>query len=102
MTALDEKEARLVRRAVLQLNAQAWGVAFGLLFGLGLFVATVVLVMKGGQQVGTHLGLLSAYLPGYRVTIGGAFLGFIYLFVIGYAFGRLVGVVYNWIAKPAP
>jgi hypothetical protein len=95
MGELDPKEARMVQRAVLHLNAQAWGISFGLLCGLGLFIATVVLVLKGGPDVGAHLGLLSAYLPGYRVTILGAFLGFVYFFVIGYALGRLIGVVYN-------
>ena len=100
MSELDPQEARMVRRAVLHLNAQAWGISFGLLFGLGLFVATIVLVLKGGENVGAHLGLLSAYLPGYRVTTGGAFLGFVYLFVIGYAIGRLIGVVYTWVAGP--
>jgi hypothetical protein len=71
-----------------------------MLLGLGLFIATVVLVLKGGQNVGEHLALLSVYFPGYRVTWVGAFLGFIYAFVIGYALGRVVGTVYNWVAFP--
>jgi hypothetical protein len=82
----------------MRLNAQAWGIAFGFLFGIGLFLATIVLVVKGGENVGQHLGLLSVYLPGYRVTVAGAFLGFAYMFVIGYALGRLIGVVYNRLA----
>lgn len=97
---LDKKDVREVQRVVLHLNAQAWGISFGLLCGLGLFIATAVLVLKGGPDVGAHLGLLSAYLPGYRVTMGGAFLGFVYFFVVGYALGRLIGVVYNWGAGP--
>ncbi len=100
MTPLSTDEERLVRRAVLRLNAQAWGVAFGLLLGLGLFIATVVLVIKGGPNVGAHLRLLSVYFPGYRVTWAGAFLGFGYSFVLGYALGRIVGTVYNGIALP--
>ena len=74
--------------------------SFGLLSGLGLFVATMVLVLRGGEHVGQHLALLSVYLPGYSVSVGGAFIGFIYLFVIGYALGRLIGLVYNAIAQP--
>lgn len=97
-TTLDPEERQAMRRAVLRLNAQAWGVTFGLLFGLGLFVATILLVLKGGENVGAHLGLLANYFPGYRVTTGGAFLGFVYSFVLGYIFGRLVGVVYNGVA----
>lgn len=100
MARLTPEETRAIRRATVRLNAQAWGVSFGLLCGLGLFLATIFLVLKGGEHVGQHLGLLSTYLPGYRVTMGGAFLGFVYLFVIGYALGRLIGLVYNRIASP--
>jgi len=38
---------------------------------------------------------LSVFLPGYSVSVPGAFIGFVYAFVIGYALGRLVGAVYN-------
>lgn len=84
---------------LLRLNAGAWGIAIGLLFGVGLFLATTVLILKGGPRVGAHLSLIGAYLPGYRVTWGGAFIGFVYLFVIGYAIGRLIGGVYNALAR---
>jgi hypothetical protein len=84
---------------LLKLNARAWGIAVGLLMGLGLFLATIILLMKGGAAVGPHLGLLGQLLPGYRVTVGGAFIGFAYLFVIGYAIGRIIGSVYNAFAR---
>lgn len=84
---------------LLKLNARAWGIAVGMLFGTGLFIATVFLVVKGGQTVGAHLSLLGQYLPGYSVTWGGAFIGFVYLFVIGYAVGRLIGGVYNALVR---
>ena len=84
---------------LLRLNARAWGIAVGLLFGLAIFLATIVLVMKGGKTVGPHLALLGQYLPGYRVTLLGAFVGFVYLFVIGYGVGRIIGAVYNALAR---
>lgn len=84
---------------LLRLNARAWGIAVGLLFGLAIFLATIVLVMKGGKTVGPHLALLGQYLPGYRVTVPGAFIGFVYLFVIGYGVGRIIGAVYNALAR---
>ena len=98
MAQLTPEETRDLRRAVRRLNAQAWGVSFGVLFGTVLFVATMVLVLKGGDNVGQHLGLLAVYFPGYRVNIGGAFLGFVYGFVLGYALGRVIGYVYNLVA----
>ena len=100
MARLSPEEIRAVRREVLRLNAQAWGLSFGLLGGLGLFVSTMILVLRGGESVGRHLGLLAVYLPGYRVTVAGAFIGFVYLFVIGYAVGRGIGTIYNAIALP--
>jgi hypothetical protein len=100
MTRLDPEEARTVQLEVARLNAKAWGLAFGLLGGLGLFVSTMILVIKGGETVGRHLSLLSVYLPGYRVTVLGAFIGFVYLFVIGFAVGRVFGAIYNIIARP--
>jgi hypothetical protein len=102
MTDLTPAEQRELRRVTLRLNAQAWGVSFGLLLGTGLFLATIVLVLKGGPDVGAHLSLLANYFPGYRVTVTGAFLGFIYAFVIGYALGRIVGAVYNKVAQLRP
>ena len=81
---------------MLRLNAKAWGIATGLLAALSLFFATVFLVVKGGEHVGQHLALLAVYLPGYSVSIAGACVGFIYMFVIGYALGRMIGWIYNY------
>jgi hypothetical protein len=100
MALISTEDAHIVERATLHLNGQAWGVAFGMLGGLALFVATIVLVIKGGPDVGQHLKLLSAFFPGYRVSWVGAFIGFIYVFVVCYALGRLIGVVYNYVATP--
>jgi hypothetical protein len=88
-----------VRNTLLKLNSRAWGIALGLLFGVGLFLATILLVVRGGHEVGPHLNLLGMFLPGYRVSVAGAFIGFAYLFVIGYAIGRLIGSVYNAMAR---
>lgn len=88
-----------VKTTLLRLNARAWGIAIGLLFGTALFLVTIVLVIRGGPQVGPHLGMLWVFFPGYRVTVGGAFIGFAYAFVIGYAVGRLIGSVYNALAR---
>lgn len=93
MDRIQEEEE--VRRVLLRLNTQAWGTAFGSIFGLGLFIATILLVLRGGEHVGAHLGLLAVYFPGYRVSVLGSLVGFVYGFVVGYALGRLIGLVYN-------
>ena len=86
--------------AFAKLNARAWGLAFGLTAGLGLLAATWILVLRGGQTVGPHLGLLANYFPGYSVTLLGGVVGFVYAFVVGYALGRLVGTMYNKLVPP--
>lgn len=92
---MDKTEADTIHEAMLRLNARAWGIAFGLLLGGGLFIATNILVLKGGPNVGQHLQLLAVFFPGYRVTFLGSLVGFVYAFVLGYALGRLIGMVYN-------
>jgi hypothetical protein len=84
---------------LLKLNARAWGIAVGLLLGLGIFLATAFLLIMGGPNIGPHLGLIGQYLPGYSVTWPGAFVGFVYFFVIGYAVGRIIGGVYNALVR---
>jgi hypothetical protein len=87
------------RYALQSLNARAWGITVGLCAGLGLFLATNFLILRGGDNVGQHLALLGVFLPGYRVTFLGSLVGFVYLFVLGYGVGRVVGAVYNALAR---
>ena len=87
-----------VQASLLRLNARAWGISMGLLLGSGLFLATMFLVIRGGSNVGQRLGLLRIFFPGYSVTVLGAFVGFIYAFVLGYGLGRIIGSVYNRLA----
>ncbi len=87
-----------IRLAVARLNARAWGIAGGLVLGLGIFLATNILILEGapeGQPVGPTLGLLRYFFPGYSVTFVGSLIGFVYCFVVGYAVGRVVGSLYN-------
>lgn len=93
------EEQQALNKAIRQIHEQGWGIAFGLVLGLTLVVATNVLVIKGGDVVGPHLGLLSVYLPGYRVTFVGSLIGFVYAFVGGYALGRVIATVYNWMTS---
>ena len=89
----------VLEQAIHRMNARAWGIAMGLVLGLGLLIATNVLFIKGGPDVGQHLSLLANYFPGYSVTFVGSLIGFVYAFVIGYAVGRLIGTVYNAVAN---
>jgi len=92
---VGDRELRQVRKSLQRMHEQGWGLSCGFLLGLGLFIATNVLVVKGGEVVGPHLSLLGIFFPGYSVTFIGSLIGFVYAFVVGYGFGRTVSLVYN-------
>jgi hypothetical protein len=67
--------------------------------GLGLFVATNWLIIKGGEVVGPHLALLGQFLPGYEVTFLGSVIGLAYGLVVGFVLGYGVSALYNHLAR---
>ena len=83
------------RIRVLRLDAMAQAVSAGVLLGLGIFVATNWLVLKGGEVVGPNLALLAQFCPGYRVTFLGSVIGFAYGLVYGGVAGYAVSTLYN-------
>ncbi len=94
-----------LRRAVARLNARAWGITGGVVAGIGLFAATLILVIKGapsGTPVGPHLAQLRYFFPGYSVSYLGSVVGFVYAFVLGYFVGRGVGAIYNKLVEGFP
>jgi hypothetical protein len=81
----------------MRLDAIIHGIVFGLLIGLGVFVATNWLVIKGGVTVGPHLDLLGQFFIGYQVTFLGSLIGFAYGFFCGFVIGYFVARVYNFL-----
>jgi hypothetical protein len=82
----------------LHLSAAVQGMVTGLVAGLGVFIATNWLLLKGGDIVGPHLALLGQFFIGYRVSFVGSLIGFAYAFVAGYIVGYGVAWMYNHIA----
>ncbi len=80
---------------ILRLNAKMLGLVIGILLGLAIFIMTNWLVIKGGDSVGPHLGLLSQFFIGYRVSFLGSIIGFAYGFAVGTLSGSLIGWIYN-------
>ena len=83
----DSKTDALLTRAFARLDALALGGAVGIVAGVSLWVATAWLLIKGGENVGRNLVLLSQYFPGYRITWTGAWIGLGYGFVAGFIAG---------------
>ena|SRR5689334_9945465 len=95
MAADDKELERVILRRLLILNAKVYGLVLGLVAGLGIFLATNWLVLKGGRPVGPHLALLNQFFIGYRVTFIGSVIGFVYAFICGFAVGYSVAWIYN-------
>jgi hypothetical protein len=93
-----QREEELLNRSVVRLHGVLLGMATGVITGLIIFVATLWLVLKGGEEVGTHLALLSQFFWGYSVTWGGSFLGLAYGFVLGFIVGTMIAWIYNRVA----
>ena len=90
--SINERE--LVRE-VIRLSRNVLGLTLGILGAAGMFLATNVLVLKGGTRIGPHLQLLDQFFPGYRVSFGGSFIGAFYGFLVGYVSGWIIATVYN-------
>ena len=89
---------KLVLIELMRLNGSILGLTFGFLFGLGIFIATNILLIRGGENVGQHLALLGQFFIGYQVTFAGSIIGLLYGFGLGYATGYLIAALYNWMA----
>jgi len=98
-----DPRTELLQEAFARYDALALGAAFGAMLGLGLFLATAILLLKGGDQVGPNLALLAQYFIGYKVTWAGAVVGLAEGstagLVIGYVLARLINAVVSWHEK---
>lgn len=90
-----ERLTEAVEHAFPKLDRVAFGVAVGLVGGLALFLATIIVVLKGGKVVGPNLALLAQYFPGYTVTSHGSVLGLLYGFTTGFVAGWSMAFLRN-------
>lgn len=80
--------------AFLPLDKRALGVAFGLVGGSLVFVATAFqILVLGGDPTG--LRLIGEYFYGYTVSWTGAFVGFFWGFVTSFVFAWFAALVRN-------
>ncbi len=85
----------LICLAFARYDAVALGSAVGAVMALGLFLATAVLLVRDGDSAGRTLSLLANYVPGFRVSWGGAFLSLAEVAPAGFAFGYLLAKAIN-------
>ena len=86
-----------LRSAFARYDAVALGAAVGIVLGLGIFVATSLLLLLGGDPLGPRLSLLGNYFLGFQVSWGGSLLGLAeaggFGFVFGYSLAKLINSI---------
>jgi hypothetical protein len=89
---------RLLETTLRRLNARVLGLTLGALAATALFLATNVLLLRGGENVGQMLSRLCWYFPFYEVTFLGSLVGAFWAFVWGFVAGTVISFVYNAVA----
>jgi hypothetical protein len=81
----------------MKLNVKALAVTCSLVWGLGLFMVTLWILLMDGPSAGpTFIGRVYR---GYSVTLPGAFVGLLWALVDGAIFGAVFAWLYNRLAK---
>lgn len=78
-----------------KIHPVALGAALGVIEGLAIFAATVILVLQGESGP----AFLSKLFPFYVISWPGAFIGLIEGFIDGFIGGVLMAWVYNYAVK---
>jgi protoporphyrinogen oxidase len=92
---LEASADEVIEVVFARLDPVALGTAIGIVSGVGLWLATIVLVLKGGRTVAPTLSLLSNYLVGFKVTWAGSVVGLIEAGVLGFVLGYILAWLRN-------
>ncbi len=88
-----------VSEAIARIQASVLALVGALIGGVGLFLMTAWLLLKGGVWVGPHLELLGQYFIGYSVTWLGSIVGLFYGAITGGVLGWSIAWIYNWVLR---
>jgi len=95
----EQQKVPAILLPFVPLHKRALGVACGVVGGGGIWLITIILLLKGGSRVGPTLGLLNQFLVGYSVTWLGSFFGLAWGFALGFAFGWTFAALHNVIFR---
>jgi hypothetical protein len=80
----------------MKLKPMALGAAGGILWGGSLMILTWVAMQTGYAQ--DLLNAISAFYPGYSVSLSGSFIGLALGFVDAFVGLYVLALLYNWLA----
>jgi len=92
-----DEETKEISRTIARIHAGIMAFIFALISGVGLFVMTAWLLIKGGENIGAHLQLLGQYFIGYSVSWKGSIVGLFYGILVGGLVGWTIGWIYNYV-----
>ena len=85
----------LLRSAFARYDPVALGAAVATVAGSGLFLATAILLLRGGEVVGPNLSLIGVFLFGFEASWRGAVVGAVEAAALGFVFGAGLAAVIN-------
>jgi hypothetical protein len=91
----QDRETQRILLAFAPLRKIAFGVAAGAVCGGVLFLATIVLLLRGATDSGFNL--LSQYFEGYSVSFAGAWIGLAWAFALGFVLGWGFALLRNFV-----
>ena len=81
----------------MKLNGKAFGFASGIIWGATIFLATMIVALRGGS--GELIRKLARFYIGYQPTLAGAFIGLIYGFIHAFIVGVIFAAIYNAVVQ---
>ena len=84
-----------VREAFARYDPVALGGAVGIVAAVGLFTATVILLLRPEEPKGPTLSLLGQFLVGYEVSWLGSAVGLVEAGIFGFAYGYVLARILN-------
>ena len=92
---ISRGEEEIIGIVFARLDPLALGVAVGIVSGCAIFIATAILLIKGGPVIGPRLSLLGHFLFGFKMTWAGALIGCLEGGLIGFSIGYAGATIRN-------
>jgi len=81
----------------MKLNIGAFALAFGIWWGVGLFIATWWIIVTGGETPAEMF--IDRFYFGYSITPLGSLVGLVWAFVCGTICGGILAWLYNVLCR---
>lgn len=81
----------------MKLDTISFGIAAGIFWGVTMFICTLLAFYTGYST--DFLRIIQSLYLGYRISLGGSFIGLIYGFIDAFIAGFILAWLYNKISR---